>query len=103
MPDTRCQREIGRRGTKPSARILLGHGDLHQVTDLSTREHQVVLDVILGQTHLGEQLVANILGRMTAHAVVHELLGPTLDGRMIVEVDIRLLECVHRRHRTPFR
>src|SRR5574343_773547 len=52
--------QVGRRGTEPQLLLVSTGGNSHQTTDLVGGEHQVVLDLLLGQTEVDQVLVAHV-------------------------------------------
>jgi hypothetical protein len=77
------QRQVGRPGAEEFLGVLARHRDAHRLADLLGGEHQVVLDLLLGQADVLEAVVADVAGAVAVQAVVHEQLGAVLQGGRI--------------------
>ena len=84
------QGQIGRHHAEPTFGFALAHGVFHRIADLGAGENQILLDLFVGQTNVaGHAVVALMLQRVAAHAVVDEQLGAALQRRFVVGVDRR--------------
>ena len=89
----RDQRQIGRRDTEPTHGIVFAQRARHRVERTLTREHQVLHELILGQAEIGaDSVIADILCRVTAQAVVDHKFGAALQRSRIGHVVVCSLE-----------
>jgi hypothetical protein len=57
------------------------------------REHEVVDELLLGEPDVGgHAVVADVFRRMTAEAVIDEVRGTTLQGSVVRDVDVGVVE-----------
>jgi len=76
--------QVRRRGTEPLLGFVGTNPDAHGVTHFFAGEHQIVLNLLLGQTDVLEAVVTHGRSAVAAQAVIHEELGAILQGGLIV-------------------
>ncbi|MNI61097.1 hypothetical protein D3C73_1163480 [compost metagenome] len=87
------QGQVRWRSTEPGLGVGRLHADVHVVTDLGAREHQVRHHQVMGNTQvIGNPLIALELGAMAAHAVVGERTCAILHSGFVGNVDVDLFQ-----------
>ncbi|MNM46163.1 hypothetical protein D3C81_570940 [compost metagenome] len=87
------QGQVGRRGTKPGLGVAGLHADLHVVTNLGAREHQLLEHQFMRDTQvISHPLVTLELGTVTPHAIVGEGTRTVLHGGLVSQIDIDLVQ-----------
>jgi hypothetical protein len=72
--------------------VLRGHRVRHRHPDLLGREHQVVLDLLVGEADLAQGVVADERGAVAAEAVVDEGARAGLQTRVIGQARLDAIE-----------
>jgi hypothetical protein len=89
----RDERQVRRCDAEPARSVLRRHRDRHRVERPLAREHEVTDELVFADLQvLREAVVANVLRRVTTHAVVDEVLGAALQRRHVGDVVVGLLE-----------
>ena len=97
----RHQRQVRRRSPNQRAAVLRPHRVRHRVERPLAREHQVVDQLLLGDLQILRQaVVAHVLRRVAAEAIVHEVLRAALQRGDVGDVVVGGLELALRPART---